>query len=37
MKWLLNIYNSIVNRIKLEYQFKKKLKEAKEDDPYIYK
>lgn len=33
MNWLKNIYN----RIKLEIRYRKKLKELKKRDPFIYK
>lgn len=33
MKWLVNIYN----RIKLEIRYRRKLKELKKRDPFIYK
>lgn len=33
MKWLRNLYN----RIKLEIRYRKKLKELRERDPFVYK
>lgn len=33
MNWLLSIYN----RIKLEIRYRKKLKELRKRDPFIYK
>jgi hypothetical protein len=33
MQWLKNLYNKIV----LEYRYRKKLKELKKRDPFIYK
>ena len=33
MKWIMNIYN----RIKLELRYRKKLKELRKRDPFIYK
>jgi len=33
MSWLRNLYN----RIKLEIQYRKKLKELRKRDPFIYK
>jgi hypothetical protein len=33
MNWLKNLYN----RIKLEIQYRKKLKELRKRDPFIYK
>jgi len=33
MKWLINI----INRIRLEVQYRRKLKELRKRDPFIYK
>jgi hypothetical protein len=33
MKWIVNLYN----RIKLEIRYRKKLKELRKRDPFIYK
>jgi hypothetical protein len=33
MKWLINLYN----KIKLEIRYRKKLKELRKRDPFIYK
>jgi hypothetical protein len=33
MKWIRNLYN----RIKLELRYRKKLKELRKRDPFIYK
>jgi hypothetical protein len=33
MKWLTNL----INRIKLEIRYRKKLKELRKSDPFIYK
>jgi hypothetical protein len=33
MKWIIGIYN----RIKLEIRYRKKLKELRKRDPFIYK
>jgi hypothetical protein len=33
MKWLVNLYN----KIKLEIRYRKKLKELRKRDPFIYK
>lgn len=33
MQWLRNLYNKIV----LEYRYRKKLKELRKRDPFIYK
>jgi len=33
MKWLINLFN----RIRLEIRYRKKLKELKKRDPFIYK
>lgn len=33
MKWL----RKIINRIKMEFRYRKKLKELKKRDPFIYK
>jgi hypothetical protein len=33
MKWFLNI----INRIKMELRYRKKLKEMRKRDPFIYK
>lgn len=33
MKWLRNI----INRIKMEYRYRQKLKELRKRDPFIYK
>lgn len=33
MKWLLNIFN----RIRLEIRYRKKLRELRKRDPFIYK
>lgn len=33
MKWLINLYN----RITLEIRYRKKLKELRKRDPFIYK
>ena len=33
MKWIVNLYN----KIKLEIRYRKKLKELRKRDPFIYK
>lgn len=33
MKWIKNL----INRIKLEYKYRKRLKQLKKQDPFIYK
>lgn len=33
MKWIINLYN----KIKLELRYRKKLKELRKRDPFIYK
>jgi hypothetical protein len=33
MQWIINLYN----RIKLEIRYRKKLKELRKRDPFIYK
>lgn len=33
MKWIVNLYN----RIKLEIRYRRKLKELRKRDPFIYK
>lgn len=33
MRWIINLYN----RIKLEIRYRKKLKELRKRDPFIYK